>query len=108
MSGKTALEASGPGREQGKEVIAAGAGARGPRPWPGKESAPSANSFFSDPQALGPDEPLNQPSPHLSRGKCLSASSAESRRLGKGFGGRVSPMTFLLPPKSMGPPLGWL
>ena len=104
MSGKTALEASGPGRGQGKEVIAAGAGARGPRPWPGKESAPSANSFFSEPQALGPDEPLNQPSPHLSRGKCLS--EPHQRRAGaweRGSGGGCPPRLFPSPLNPWGP-----
>lgn len=46
----------------------------------------------------------NQPPPHLSRGKCLSAPHpAESARLGNGFRG-VPPMAFPLPPKSMPPP----
>lgn len=48
--------------------------------------------------------------PHnLSRGKCLS--EPHQRKAGaweRGSGGRVSPMTFPLPPTSMGPPLGWL
>lgn len=105
MSGKMALEASGPGWGQGKEVIAARAGAEGPRPWPGTESAPSANSLFSEPRALGPDAPPNQPPQHLSRAKRLSAPlPAESARLGKGFRGGCPPWLFPSPLNPCLPP----
>ena len=99
------MEASRPGWGQGKEVIAARARAEGPRPWPGTESAPSANSLFSEPRALGPDAPPNQPPQHLSRAKRLSAPlPAESARLGKGFRGGCPPWLFPPPPNPCLPP----
>lgn len=101
MSGKTALEASGPGSGQGKEVIAAGAGAEGPRPWPRTESAPSANSLFSEPRALEP--PVSLPHTYPGESVSLRLIQRRARAWERGSGG-CPPWLFPSPLNPCPPP----